>query len=48
MNDAFPQTLSLYDQGKFMLGYYQQYQEFFVKNETKIADTEKTVSANNK
>lgn len=33
MNNAFPQTLSLYDQGRFMIGYYQQYQDFFAKKE---------------
>ncbi|MGN1115503.1 MAG: type I-C CRISPR-associated protein Cas8c/Csd1, partial [Candidatus Ornithomonoglobus sp.] len=29
----FPQTLSLNEQGKFILGYYQQYQSFFKKSD---------------
>ena len=29
----FPETLSLPDQGRFMVGYYQQYQSFFEKKE---------------
>lgn len=31
INDEFPTTLSLVDQGKFIIGYYQQNQDFFVK-----------------
>lgn len=30
----FPETLLLSEQGKFMIGYYQQYQSFFSKNDT--------------
>jgi CRISPR-associated protein Csd1 len=33
INDEFPITLSLVDQGKFIIGYYQQNQDFFVKKE---------------
>ena len=33
INDEFPTTLSLVDQGKFIIGYYQQNQDFFVKKE---------------
>ena len=33
INDEFPATLSLVDQGKFIIGYYQQNQDFFVKKE---------------
>lgn len=29
----FPETLLLQDQGRFIIGYYQQYQSFFEKNE---------------
>ena len=29
----FPETLSLKDQGRFIVGYYQQYQSFFEKSE---------------
>lgn len=32
----FPGTLILTDQGKFIIGYYQQYQDFFVKKEDRI------------
>lgn len=35
----FPGTLNLYDQGRFILGYYQRYQAFFNKNE-KNSETE--------
>ena len=35
INDEFPTTLSLVDQGKFIIGYYQQNQDFFVKKEDK-------------
>lgn len=33
LNGEFPDTLLLVDQGKFIIGYYQQYQSFFEKNE---------------
>ncbi len=33
LTDKFPDTLGLSDQGCFIIGYYQQYQEFFVKKE---------------
>lgn len=32
----FPETLLLQDQGRFIIGYYQQYQSFFEKNENSI------------
>lgn len=39
--DNFPITLSLEDQGMFMLGYYHQHESFFRKNdETKIVEEE--------
>lgn len=37
INDEFPITLSLVDQGKFIIGYYQQNQDFFVKKEDREA-----------
>ena len=42
INGTFPETLPLVEQGKFMIGYYQQYQSFFVKNdeETKLIKEE--------
>lgn len=33
IEDEFRETLTLSDQGKFMIGYYQQYQDFFVKKD---------------
>ena len=33
LEDEFPPTLPLADQGKFIIGYYQQTQEFFRKKE---------------
>lgn len=33
LNDEFPGTLDLCSQGRFIVGYYQQYQSFFNKNE---------------
>lgn len=33
LRGEFPETLLLQDQGRFMIGYYQQRQSFFVKNE---------------
>ena len=35
LGDEFPQTLSLNDQGKFIIGYYHQYQSFFKKRDKK-------------
>lgn len=32
LGTQFPGTLGLYDQGRFILGYYQRYAEFFKKN----------------
>ena len=32
----FPETLLLQDQGRFMIGYYQQYQSFFAINEDSV------------
>lgn len=37
LQGEFPGTLLLPDQGKFIIGYYQQYQSFFVKNPEKEA-----------
>lgn len=33
INGEFPEILPLVEQGKFMIGYYQQYQSFFTKND---------------
>ena len=33
ISDEFPTMLSLEDQGRFMIGYYQQYQDFFTEKE---------------
>lgn len=33
IDGGFPEILPLVEQGKFMIGYYQQYQSFFVKND---------------
>lgn len=35
LDGQFPDSLLLADQGKFIIGYYQQYQNFFVKKEQK-------------
>ncbi|HIT73606.1 MAG TPA: type I-C CRISPR-associated protein Cas8c/Csd1, partial [Candidatus Fimicola cottocaccae] len=35
LKGEFPETLLLNDQGRFIIGYYQQYQNFFVKKENK-------------
>lgn len=35
LNGEFPETLMLSEQGKFIIGYYQQYQSFFIKNSDK-------------
>lgn len=42
LNGEFPETLFLTDQGKFIIGYYQQYQSFFEKTEKseKLRETE--------
>lgn len=34
INGEFPDNFKLEDQGRFMIGYYQQYQSFFEKNTT--------------
>lgn len=34
INGEFPETLMLSEQGKFMIGYYQQYQSFFTKKDS--------------
>ena len=34
MTNEFPKTLSLEDQGRFMIGYYQQVQTFYTKAES--------------
>ena len=36
LNGEFPETFFLKDQGKFIVGYYQQYQSFFEKAETAV------------
>ena len=36
MNEEFPETLLLQDQGRFIIGYYQQTQSFFEKKENTI------------
>lgn len=41
MQGEFPGTLLLADQGKFIIGYYQQYQSFFAKNPEKGTEAEK-------
>lgn len=33
LGTEFPSTLNLYDQGRFILGYYQRYNEFFKKKQ---------------
>lgn len=35
LDDGFPESLNLTQQGNFIIGYYQQYQSFFEKNENK-------------
>ena len=39
LNGEFPETLLLQDQGRFIIGYYQQYQSFFEKKE-KVTNSE--------
>lgn len=36
IDGGFPETLPLVEQGKFMIGYYQQYQSFFAKKDEDI------------
>lgn len=36
LNGEFPETFPLQDQGRFIVGYYQQYQDFFKKHEKVI------------
>lgn len=40
LEGEFPETLLLVEQGKFIVGYYQQYQAFFKKNEMLIEEME--------
>ena len=40
LKNDFPDTLLLTDQGRFMIGYYQQYQSFFVKKEDRGQEEE--------
>ena len=35
LNGKFPKTLPLSEQGKFIIGYYQQTQDFYKKKEDK-------------
>ncbi len=37
--DSFPSYLKLEDQGLFAIGYYHQYQNFFIKRETETIET---------
>lgn len=37
LNGEFPETLLLQDQGRFIIGYYQQYQSFFEKKEKVVS-----------
>lgn len=39
LGTAFPDTLLLPEQGRFIIGYYQQYQSFFVKKEDQKTET---------
>ena len=41
LNGEFPETFFLKDQGKFIVGYYQQYQSFFEKAEKAVEMEEK-------
>lgn len=41
MGNEFPSLLSLTDQGKFMIGYYQQSQDFFLKHGLKENEEDK-------
>lgn len=40
LGDDFPDTLMLTDQGRFIIGYYQQYQSFFVKKDDRGIEEE--------
>lgn len=40
LGNEFPDTLLLVDQGKFIIGYYHQYQSFFVKKDGKKNEEE--------
>lgn len=40
LNNEFPKYLSLEDQGRFIIGYYQQYQNFFEKNNKDVIEEE--------
>ncbi|MCI9471161.1 MAG: type I-C CRISPR-associated protein Cas8c/Csd1 [Lachnospiraceae bacterium] len=40
LEGGFPETLLLVDQGRFIVGYYQQYQSFFEKKEEENGDQE--------
>lgn len=40
LNGGFPKLLSLKEQGEFIVGYYQQYQSFFEKNEKNVSKEE--------
>lgn len=44
MESEFPKTLNIYDQGRFIIGYYQQREEFFKKKD----DTDKVTDNNNR
>lgn len=39
LNGEFPETLLLSDQGKFIIGYYHQYQSFFKKSDKDTLET---------
>ena len=38
LNGEFPETFLLADQGRFIIGYYQQYQSFFEKKEQNVKE----------
>lgn len=47
LEGEFPETLLLQDQGRFIVGYYQQYQSFFEKSEKmKENETEENENGN--
>ena len=43
LNGKFPKTLPLSEQGKFIIGYYQQMQDLYKPNDTKTKEIWKEV-----
>ena len=41
LNGKFPKTLPLSEQGKFIIGYYQQMQDLYKPNDTKTKEIRK-------